>query len=292
VKPQQQLTIGKYALFASAFLQQHHSGAEVIYTDLEPDIVLNNDGQIYDLDLNNDGIDDFTFVFTTTNFFNFTYYGGANFYFFNAMFVLPGEGNAIAAFTASSGAYAYPYVINEGLDIGPATGNFLSDSAQTLVYHFYAIIQSFYYFPIYAAGNWIFGETKKFIGLRINNTDSIHYGWARLDVAPNNKSLTIRDYAYESESNQAISTFTPLGIPDVDLSSSLYAFGNTVFFNSPDGQAIQQLQVFDLAGKLIFESTSVQSKQIEIPVPVSGIYLVEITINENQISLQLYLTAQ
>jgi hypothetical protein len=292
VKRQQQLTIGKYALFASAFLQQHNSGAEVIYTDLEPDIALNNDGQIYDLDLNNDGIDDFTFVFTTTNFFYFTYYGGANFYFFNGMFALPGEGNAIAAFTASSGAYAYPYVIDEGIDIGPATGNFLSDSAQTLVYHFYAIIQSFYYFPIYAAGNWVFGETKKFIGLRINNTDSIHYGWARLDVAPNNRSLTIRDYAYESESNQSIATFTPLSIKDVDLNASIYAHGNTVFFNWPDGQPIQQLKVFDLAGKLIFESQIVQHNQIEIPVPISGIYLVEITVNENRINQQLFLTGQ
>lgn len=43
------------------FFTPKNAIAEVIYTDIEPDIVINNTGQMFLLDINDDGITDFNF---------------------------------------------------------------------------------------------------------------------------------------------------------------------------------------------------------------------------------------
>jgi len=289
------LNITTYSAIAVAFLQSYNASAEIQYTDIEPDIFINNSGQFYLLDLNNAGTDDFTFLFTSTNFLYFTYYGGANFYVFNGIFALPEPGNSIAAFTGSGGAYAYPYVIDEGIEIGPYAGNFLNDATQTMVYQFYAIVASYFYYPIYAAGQWIFGETKKYVGLRLQDNDSTYYGWARLDVAINNKSFTIRDYAIESSPNTPIATFIPVSINSESLSgNTIFADGNTIHLEI-NQTAITDLyfNLFDLQGKCIkTQKITNPSTVIIAPSLPPGNYIVELKSETISESKQVYLTGK
>lgn len=289
------LNIATYSAIAVTFLQSSNASAEIQYTDIEPDIFISNPGQLYLLDLNNDGTDDFTFLFTSTNFLNFTYYGGANFYVFNGIFALPEAGNAIAAFTASGGAYAYPYVIDEGIEIGPYAGNFLSDATQTMVYQFYAIVASYFYYPIYAAGQWIFGETKKYIGLRLQDNDSTYYGWARLDVAINNKSFNIRDYAIESTPNTPISTFIPVGVHSEALNvNTIFAEGNNIHLEI-NQIIISDLyfNLYDLQGKCIMTQKVINlSTTIIAPQLPAGNYIVQLKSETISESKQVYLSGK
>ena len=48
-----------------------------------------------------------------------------------------------------------------------------------MAYQFYAIIQSYFYYPLINVGDWVFGETKKYVGLQLHANDSIYYGWLR-----------------------------------------------------------------------------------------------------------------
>lgn len=286
------LNITTYSAIAVAFLQSSNASAEIQYTDIEPDIFISNPGQLYLLDLNNDGTDDFTFLFTSYNFLYFTYYGGANFYVFNGIFALPEAGNAIAAFTGSGGAYAYPYVIDEGIEIGPYAGNFLTDATQTMVYQFYAIVASYFYYPIYAAGQWIFGETKKYIGLRLQDNDSTYYGWARLDVAFNNKSFIIRDYAIESTPNTPISTFIPVSINSEALNvNNIFTEGNNIHLEI-NQKSISDLyfNLFDLQGKCIMTQkvVNISTTIIAPPIP-AGNYIVQLNSETTSYSKQVYL---
>ncbi len=288
------LNITTYSAIAVTFLQSANVSAEIQYTDIEPDIFISNPGQFYLMDLNNDGTDDFTFLFTSTNFLNFTYYGGANFYVFNGIFALPEPGNAIAAFTGSGGAYAYPYVIDEGIEIGPYAGNFLTDATQTMVYQFYAIVASYFYYPIYAAGQWIFGETKKYVGLRLQDNDSTYYGWARLDVAINNKSITIRDYAIESSPNTPIATFIPVSINSEELNTNtIYAEGNTIHLEINQANISDlYFNLYDLQGKCIMTQKIINpSTTIIAPQLHSGNYIVEISNGRTCESKQVHLAS-
>lgn len=280
------LNIAKYAALAAIFLQQKNTVAEVIYTDVEPDILIHNPGQMFILDINDDGIADFNFLFSTTHFAYFTYFGGINFYQLNAILALPQNDNAIAAFTGSGGAYVYPYAIEEGISIGPLTGNFSDQSIQTMAYQFYAIIQSYFYYPIYLAGDWVFGETKKYVGLQLHANDSTYYGWLRLDVATNNRSFTVRDYAFETVAETAISTFIPVAINQITptLNCDIYANDNTVHINLNSNHYHNAFAtIYDLSGRQILATElTIGNNSVLVNNVPAGMYIVNV-ICEDQI---------
>jgi len=270
------LTLACYSATATLLLKGPVH-AEVIYTDVDPDVIVDVPGTGVELDLNDDGTADFNFIFSTTNFFNVTYFGAFNFYLVNAIFATPLNSNRIAALEGP-GTYVYPYVIGSGLDIGPATGNFSDAPYQTMVYQFYALISSFFYYPIVQAGEWIFGQTDKFVGLEIAVGDSTYYGWMRLDVAVNNRSFTIKDLAFEDQSNTAISTFiTPSGMQNPETThTAIYASGNTVYvsFTSLPSDPVT-ISVYTLTGQLIHsEQTTAQHLNIPLSNVATGNYIV------------------
>ncbi len=139
-----------YSAFATAYLLTAEKGdAAIIYTDVVPDVIVDIPGYGVDLDLNGDSIVDFTIFLSTLNFVNFTFYGAFNFYQRNGIFAIPQNSNSIAA---EGDVYAYPYAIYEGIEIGPY-GEFKNVAYQTLAFQYYAVINSFYYVPIFYAGN-------------------------------------------------------------------------------------------------------------------------------------------
>ena len=54
--------------------------------------------------------------------------------------------------------------------------------------------------------SWLnIGTTEKYIGLKLNKGASTYYGWVRIVVSAGiGASFTIKDYAYNSNSNQTI----------------------------------------------------------------------------------------
>ncbi|MEZ5012825.1 MAG: hypothetical protein R2794_00905 [Chitinophagales bacterium] len=271
-----------YTALASVLLLGNAADSEVIYTDVDPDVVVDVPGTGVLLDLDGDGTDDFAFYFSTTNFINFTYYGGFNFYAINAIFAQPLNGNSIAAFTGSSGAYAYPYAIGSGIQIGPYAGQFLNNTLQSLAYQFYALINSFYYIPLVWAGDWIFGENSKFVGLKLNQGDSTYYGWVRLNVAADNRSFTVKDFAYENISDQPITTeFHPDAIENNKaVSCAVYTYENIVNISGLEINGSYTVHIFDLKGALVEDDMFTGDQaHIHTAVPVSGMYLV--TVREN-----------
>lgn len=282
-----------YAASAAAFLAAHSAQGEVVYTDVDPDVTVDIPGTGVELDLNDDGVVDFTFFFTSTNFFYFTYWGGLNAYVVNAIFASPKNENGIAALSEGGGAYAYPYAISSGLEIGPYAGNFMQNAYQTLVYQFYAIISSFFYYPIVAAGEWIFGQADKFVGLQLQEGDSTYYGWIRLTVDPSNRAFTIKDIAYENTSDTPIETFiTPTDIRNVSsFNMEIYAAGPDVHIVFPAPPAERcSISVYDLTGKLMHsEQTSAQHTTLSLPYIPSGNYIIHCSDSRNEMSKQLFL---
>lgn len=274
------LSPAAYTAMAAALIQTH-AEAEVIYTDIVPDVVVDVPGTGVEIDLNGDAEIDFNILFTTTNFFNATYWGAFNFYFVNAILASPKNENALAAFSVGGGAYNYPYVIDSGIDVGPSAGMFIQDDYQTLLYQFYAIVSSVFYYPIIQAGEWIFGESDKFLGLALVVEDSTYYGWTRLTVDPSNRAFTIKDLAFETAADTPIETFitptaiTNQSIPEVFISSSA---GN-LFINCAQVQAFPlTVDIFDSSGKLIMQqviqTTEYLMQTAQLP---AGIYIARIS---------------
>lgn len=276
------LSPAAYTAMAAAWMPSH-ADAEVIYTDVVPDVVIDMPGTGVEIDLDGNGINDFNFLFTSTNFFASTYWGGFNLYVINAILATPTNDNAIAAFSTGGGAYVYPYVIDSGIDIGPSAGMFFQNDYQTLLYQFYAIISSAFYYPIIQAGEWIFGETDKFVGLQLASGDSTYYGWARLTVDPSNRAFTIKDLAFESVAETPIETFLntteiqPVEYPQLQISS----VGGNAYITCPDNIPFPvTIDVFDNSGKQVWHQQIQNSQTVlntsQLP---AGIYIVHVSGN-------------
>jgi len=184
-----------YAALAGATLASVPVFGQVIYTDVDPDEVLNGDNFIYHLDLNNDGTEDFSIVNIISSFL--------------AEVAIDMEtSNAVAGtmgtIMGSDVFFAYAMSTNE---IGPSL-NWLADSFAEL---FAEIFTEQY-------GLWDDVENK-FAGLRLMVDGETHYGWVRLDVS-NTPHTTVKDYAYNATPDMPITPdFEAVSTPEIALAN-------------------------------------------------------------------------
>ncbi|MGA7078175.1 MAG: hypothetical protein WBQ43_22350 [Terriglobales bacterium] len=185
-----------YALAASAagvtmLALAQPAPAEIVYT---PANITIGPNQSYNLDLNNDGITDFTI----TNQFKSSASG-----FQSNLFVQNlGSGNAVAAHLDNSGGFPWAYAFYSGFRITQAQRHFTSGRATMVWGH-----------PGKYRMNWRgsfagsgFGWSG-YLGLKFKIKGKIHYGWAFLGTDPfESHSALLTGYAYETTPNKAIKT--------------------------------------------------------------------------------------
>lgn len=187
-----------YALAASAagvtmLALAQPAQAEIVYTPAQVTIGPN---QSYDLDLNNDGIIDFTIMnqFTST----------ASKFELNLFVQNPGGGNAVAGHIVNSGGFPWAYAFSSGFRINQVRRHFTSGRATM------AWSRGFKSWGSHWGGSWpgTYGlGAGGYLGLKFKINGKIHYGWAQLytDLAWS-KTATLTGYAYETKPNKAIKT--------------------------------------------------------------------------------------
>jgi hypothetical protein len=162
------------------------SAAEVVYT---PTNVTLPDVGASGIDLNHDGITDFSIVGSTRT-------EGVG--FFQKLYVSPFEQNGVEVGAANSSAMVLP----KGARIGPG-GRF--DARYGRMFSCLSAPSSdnntFY-------GYWV-NKKAQYLGLRFLIDGKVHYGWARISVKSETSRLckvsgTINGYAYETEPGKAI----------------------------------------------------------------------------------------
>jgi hypothetical protein len=183
-----------YAAAASAagvgLLAPQTADGKIVYTAANVQIIANQAAT--NLDLNNDGIADFTIV---NGFFDGVRHPEGN--FTSALTIYPAQaGNGVVGFLSSKGwdcAAALPL----GAKIGAGDGF----KAQ--------------YLPLWqASGSYTRGGTQHcpwaskhrgaFLGLKFTVGGQTHYGWAHITVATT--GTVLNGYAYETVANRSIST--------------------------------------------------------------------------------------
>lgn len=169
---------GYSALAGSLLAMVQIADGQIVYTDVADTTVTGNGASI-DIDLNNDGTMDYNISILSN--------GGAGV----KMLADALNDNAIAGMAASP--YIYPYALDANDMIGvDLEWNGGPDQTMASTGYF----QSAY-------GEW-FGATDKYLGLRLDMAGDNHYGWARLDVSDDAKTLTVKDYAYEATAETEI----------------------------------------------------------------------------------------
>jgi hypothetical protein len=252
----------QYSTAAVALLGVTAASSQVVYTDIDPDVVLDEPDEMFGIDLDDDGLNDFNFFnesFTTT-----VFYGDlAN---VKALFVGAFDTmlNGIAGstgFLSGGGGYTYyrPYIIQDGEIIGGAF-NFYNNNYQTLAMEIDEFSSPF---PPTHNGNWYYfygGEViEKFLGISFTDEDNIkRYGWIRCSVIDSGRTLIIHDYAYELQPDYPIIAGDTVSYVDIkgqpSLVATVYSFNKAVYINLQI-QTPTQLTIVDLNGQTILAKT-------------------------------------
>jgi hypothetical protein len=168
--------------------------AKIVYTHANIEIA---QGKMLSLDLNHDGVVDFSF--------SNRIYNRDNPFRFGSLKIVPSGGNGILG-SAS--------VLRSGVSVGPK-GQFKA-SKQLMAYIRYSCATSTCY---YNKGDWK-DITRGYLGLKFFIDGQTHYGWARLNVTVNRDGVyaLLTGYAYETIANKAIITGKTKG-NDVEVSA-------------------------------------------------------------------------
>jgi hypothetical protein len=270
------------------------ANAQVIYTDIDPDVTLLGSAQDqYAIDLNNDGQTDFKFIAASG-----TASGGTTYKLAGVVMQPYTTGNlngfiGKVASLANSNFIGYPYALefNDNIDgneqffkIGdianPNNGSFFIPAM-------FSVISGTPY------GYWG-GATDRYVGFQFSPDGAeIHYGWVRCDVAADGTSMTLKDYAYNSTPDEGMfaGQGSPLGVAAVNNSDEFGVFGFEGVANVTikDGKYDNaSITVINAMGQKVIEQKATDKvTRIDLNQFGKGLYVVSIQRGSEQFSKKI-----
>ena len=261
------------------------ANAQIVYTDINPDQLVTGNGDMYSLDVDNDGTVDFslsTLVVSTS----YTYGGSLNIDLaYNAGVIAPAAGNSMMT-TYSSGIANVPV----GSAIG-SSGSFSTSSGFLGYSVTYSITGGISTTGSFSGGNFINGEG--FVGLKFQSGGNTHYGWARVEMLNSGTLLSVKDYAFESTPNTAINAGEtasgPVGIADLENNVVINNLNNQLKVEASQNLTNGLINVVSMSGKqVISKSFTSNLERIDLNDLSTGIYMVNVNSDEGVINKKIY----
>lgn len=278
------------------------ANAQVVYHDIDPDILYQDSiiGDNYTnpgfLDLDGDGEYDAEFAVWSSvqsnNGPNKVNLAGARQYGANGNAIM-GYTNLFSATFCSTALPLYcPTALSANALIQPAAHFWAlpgTNSMGTLIRYFKNEAP-----PNNFVGQWN-NLTDKYVGLRFSGGDgNLHYGWIRMDVSKYPASITLKDYAYESQDGVAIKAgdMGNVGLPIVNSSEPFDIFSTegmvNIFVN--DGTFDQAtVTVSNMLGQtMVMQSLSNSITRLDLNRFGKGVYVVTIHRGDERFSKNVF----
>ena len=231
---------------------------QIIYHDVNPDVTLTGNDSL-NLDINTDGIIDFTL-------YHNNYVSGAN--QADGQELTPRDTNKILT---SGSSYVRVLKNNDRI----------SDKDTVWGSYGYFLVKGTLYGKPIEFGNWKGGITDKFAGFRFAKNGNWYYGWARLDVDSNGKSIKIKDWAYNSYANSQIKAgqqISAINEKDKNIDISFYVNNRTLFIElKKDISENTNIAVYNTSGQEIRKVKLANNKtEINLSDVAPGLYIMRI----------------
>lgn len=128
----------------------------------------------------------------------------------------------------------------------------------------------------FITGNWQ-GVTDRFVGLKYNANDGVHYAWLRMDVT-NDAEWTIKDYAYNTVPDAEIAAGQTMVLGnDKEFSSdvNVYACNNEILIKNLPEEATYEL--YSITGQRVSNGIAQRmNHSIEAYRMSTGIYVLKV----------------
>lgn len=274
-----------YSLTASSLAAGLGANAQILYTDVNPDVTIDLSNPLFELDLDNNNIVDFELQALS-----FYYVYGSFLSAAEAVNVAPLSSNGIAV---GGGYYTnYPYAMSAGAAIGPALSfnSFYSNILNG--FFFYSGPYGYFSSPF---GNWPTNQDK-YLGLRVDISGQPHYGWARIEVL-GPSTMVLKDYAIQLSPNLPLNAGDTVAAP-LDSLDSAFELVATDIGDNGNGSDIQLTftKAPDESDILEYRVIAVKANQaatfnVSIAETMIGSQYIGITPNGNNITTQLTQTS-
>jgi len=213
--------------------------AQYIYVDFN-DTTLSVNGQIFDLDVNQDTAMDFRFTLlrdtgTTTN-------------LIDAALVAPFDSVNGAILGQQRGLFHYADRLEVGDLIGGSAswaGMSPSDEYGTIDYRFDSIHDPY--------SQWQAPYTDGFLGTRTEKSGQFIYGWIRVQMAADGKSFTLKDCAYQQKADSTIEAgHLWISVPEAQMEGYSWRLSQGgLYLQRPSHQAPATVRILALNGQTI-----------------------------------------
>jgi hypothetical protein len=264
-----------YSVLAGSVLAFGGAQAQIVYTDIQPDSVLNR-GEAILINMNNAGKAEFNI----RNHF-FAYSSSGYLYQYNMMLLNPNDSNEFlgiqsAITTSTSSTYLYvPNPLQANDNIGPNESFWTEGSSYG--FFFASVKYNNSYGSVNIQAGKFLNKEDAYVGVRFSlpsGTDW-HYGWIRLDV-PNDSTIIVKDFAYESHAGKAIkagSEYSSLEEKTEDF--TIFSRAKTIYIFTQHESA--ELIIYSITGKQVFSKKINRGQQsIDLSPQASGYYIVKI----------------
>lgn len=258
----------QYSALSVAALGVADASGQIVYTDIDPDLVLQV-GDDFAMDLLNSGFTNFT----PTN-----PDGLAN---GNAAIVFASSGGAFVGFTA--GSYEYPGVLANGDMVDNAAGFTTPGNRGDLNYYGCA----------YSNSQWCNTIVDGYLGVRFENLvgGTTHYGWIRMDTDVNGTNLmVIKDYAINATPDEGIAAGDTgiLGIDDNVFEGFTYFVDTNDNLIIKSKSIIDNIEIYNISGQVI-NSVRIDSTNgnISLASIATGVYIAQVSIDGQMKSFKI-----
>jgi len=301
------LSLLQYSAFTASFLSLNDTHSQAVYIDIDPDIILDSDGELGLVDMDNEGVIDFAFLNTSgtvsTSSSDITYverlWAGPNF-----------PQNGIAGYSSYHSGYGgftifFPYALNYGENVGPELP-FHTWGFQRMAFRDYT-----HHFPSLGTGTWAGGYwypevLDHYLGVRfLDSAGCNHYGWIRCDVKDEGRTLVVKDCAYESKCDVSIPAGDVVGTTiefghdkgdihtgindDLFSGVSIYSFGDRVYINLNDINEKPEVHIYNIAGELVYsEILKDKYSVLELNQP-AGAYFVQLVSSKGSHGVKVFI---
>lgn len=259
----QKKKLAGYTAVASSLLGATAAQGQITYVDIA-DVTVDTHKGAYELDLDSDGESDFRIT---------QYLDTGSTGLIDAIFITPYDSLYGRATGELQNGFSYPYQLVPGDSIGANqlwNGN-QDDKPGYLVFQYDG--------TPYPNSNWKGPVSNGYLGLRVFKDDGFHYGWVRLDVAADNRSFVVKDFAYNETNTEGMRAAEPtLAVAEQMLEELVVGqSANSLLLSKPETFEEVAVRVLQLNGKVVAEEIWTDSN-LTLQVPVSNsVVLVEFT---------------
>ncbi len=269
----------QYSAVAGAIVAQGNINAQVVVTDLNPDVIVDSLSAPYSLDFNNDANPELNFFVqhisgsSSTQGVQFTYDGAVA-----GLNITPGMNLIGAPGTGSSSSSFQLTALNNGDPIASAA-NFGTSANNILGLDMIVDAGLFGQIPI-QQGDFL-DKSNKYLGGKLTAGANTFYGWVELSVNSNASQITIHKYAYQSTPNTSIlageggnsgleqvaleNKVTIIGTPEnVKINVTPDLIGAAVSIVSMSGQSLKSDVLTDVNNTISFDGISTGIYQVVV----------------------------